>query len=664
MPYGSPIGRAAATAKGAVILALAGTVLIVAGFLAERAIYQSASETATERLLDAHSAAEAILIADERLTMSASMTAATGERRWMDRYEEIVPLIEAAIAHAIELAPQADADRFDAATRAANDALIELERRSFAAVASGDTEHAMSILEGSDYARHKEVLRSGTAILIDGMVSAERANLQAIRSRAAMMLLALALATFVGIALLWRLLGTSLDRSAAALLEAEDRVRSLAKFDVLTGLANRHYFRTRLEATLKRCRQADLSFAVLAIDLDHFKSVNDKHGHLVGDVVLKEVAQRMVSLLGPGTPCSRYGGDEFVALYEFTGSSDHAERIADQLVKVIMQPFRIESLDVQISASVGVAVYPGDGRAEDALLRRADVALLSAKRSGRGVAHMYEPAMDAELKLHERRIDELKNAIENGYIEPYFQPIVDMQSGRVRSLEILSRWQHPVHGLVPPSEFIPMAEKTGLIDALTLNLLRVACRAARDFPEGVPIAVNIAPQQIQNRWLSEQILGVLVETGFPARRLEIELTENALVSDVAAAKRVIQSLKNLGIRVVLDDFGTGYSSLSYLSELSFDKIKIDQSFVERLGTQSENVKIVSAVISLGKSLGVPIVAEGVETEIQADMLRAMGCTYAQGHLYARALPAADVADFMNGVNGQYNPAAAVSAGAA
>ncbi len=637
MPSGSIVKQATAKARRTVGLALVGAALIVGGMLVERVGYQREQSSATERLIEAQQAADRILLADERLTMSANMAAATGEQRWIDRYDANIPMIDEAIRRARELAPASVAAQFDAETRVANDRLVELERSSLDAVHAGRIRSARAILDGAAYAEHKSTLSDGTSRFIDSVIGAVRAELDAVGSHALGFMCLVLLASGVGATLLWRQLNVSLARSEAAFLEAERTIRDLALNDVLTGISNRRALCDTLKAALVGAGRAGSRVALLMIDLDRFKPVNDRHGHVIGDLVLKEVAQRLSHVLRAGELRARYGGDEFVAVVEYRNGDQIGVRIGRRLIECLSAPMTFDGITVQIGASVGIAVYPTDAIDDDELLRKADVALYRAKRDGRGTVRRYDPDMDVDIDAQSTLEDELRAGIRAGELVPYFQPLVDLRSGATRGFEVLCRWRHPTRGLLQPADFIPLAEAAGLIDDLTMAVLRAACLEARSLPAAMTLAVNVAPQQIQDERLADMILAVLAETGFSPTRLEIELTENALISDLGAAKRVITLLKAAGISISLDDFGTGYSSLWHLSELPFDKIKIDRSFIKTLHDRQQSAKIVTAIVGLGKSLGVPTIAEGVETARDAEFLRRIGCTTAQGYYFSEPL---------------------------
>lgn len=646
MQSDSIVKRATATARRAAFIALLGAAAIVGCFFVERTYFQEQFTTANAKLLAAHRAAALILLADERLTMSANMAVATGERRWLVRHAANLPLIDLSIDEASALAPPAIAARFVAETGAASDRLVELETRAFEAVKQGDPTAARAILDGAAYQRHKDVLRFGTKRFVDAMIASISAEIVAVQQRAVVAIIVVLALSLAGAVALWRVLNTSLTRSETAMLEAEHRIKTLAMTDLLTGLANRVSLCDALNAAISRAARSGTRLAVIMFDLDRFKPVNDRHGHLIGDLVLKEVAKRMGVVLRRGEVRARYGGDEFVAVVEYGSNEQIPRTISRRLIEELSQPMCFGDTTVQIGASVGYAVYPNDAMDEEGLMRKADIALYRAKHEGRGSIRTFDSGMDRDIEERTQLETELRDAIAAGDVVPYFQPIVDLITGETRGFEVLARWSHPTRGPVPPADFIPIAELSGQIGALTVAVLTAACKAATALPEHLPITLNVAPQQVQSEWLAPEILAVLESTRFPPHRLEVEITERSLVTDLPAARRVIASLKNVGIKVALDDFGTGYSSLCQLSELGFDKIKIDGSFVRSLHERPSNAKLVQAMVGLGRNLGVPTVAEGVETEDEAAFLRQIGCPLAQGFLFCEPMPEAELAGFL------------------
>ena len=642
----SIVEKSTAAARRTVLFALCGAGVIVVAVLIQLISFGSAERSAARQLVTAYQTADQILLADERLTMSAHMAAATGDERWIKRYEANIALIDDAIRRASDMAPPDVGKEFDAKTRASNDRLVELEHASFAAVRAGDAKAARRLLNSGLYTHHKQVLDDGTRTFIKSTIAAERSHLDTIERRSWVIIPLAMLISIVGAVLLWRRFDASLSRSECAFLQAESTIRDLAMNDALTGMANRRALCIGVQTVLLRAERNHTHVATLMIDLDRFKPVNDRHGHGIGDLVLKEVARRLNDVLRNGELRARFGGDEFVAVVEYSGARDIVRQVSHRVIEALAAPMTFDGLKIQIGASIGIALYPNDATSEADLLRKADLALYRAKQQGRGALRFYDVNMEVDSDELARLEDELRNAVSSGAIVPYFQPIIDLESGRTRGFELLCRWPHATRGLVQPGDIIPLAETAGFIDELTITMLRIGCAQVRSLPSTMTLALNIAPQQLEDDWLAQKLLAVLTETGFPPHRLEIEITEQALVSDFAAAKHVINSLRNIGIKIALDDFGTGYSSLYYLAELPFDTIKIDRSLIATLHERDESRKIVTAIVGLGKSLGLSTIAEGVETARTVDLLREIGCRAAQGYYFGKPMPIAEAAAFM------------------
>ena len=418
---------------------------------------------------------------------------------------------------------------------------------------------------------------------------------------------------------------------------AEARAQSLARHDPLTGLANRRHFLEELERRLSLVGDERNAFALMFIDLDRFKPINDVHGHAIGDQLLQVIGTRLTSCIRDDSFAARLGGDEFAVLLEGPDGREGVAAAARRVLHELSAPILVNGLKLTVGASIGVSLCPEDGHNAADLLQRGDAAMLRAKED-RGAFKFFDSSIDEELKSKAALENELRTAIPNGDIVPYFQPVIELDTGALVGFEVLARWPHGDRGMVPPSAFIPVAEEAGLVDAMFWALLAQACRKALDAPGDFMLAVNISPSQVRHQWFPEKVLRTLRETGFPAQRLEIEVTESAMIGDVARAKSSLLSLKNQGVRIALDDFGTGYSSLFLLRELPIDKLKIDRSFVATITADRENATIVGALAGLGKALGLQVTAEGVEDEATADALRAMGCGYAQGFLYGAAVP--------------------------
>jgi diguanylate cyclase (GGDEF)-like protein len=421
---------------------------------------------------------------------------------------------------------------------------------------------------------------------------------------------------------------------------AEARAQSLARHDPLTGLANRRHFLEELDRRLGLVVDEVNAFALLFVDLDRFKPINDVHGHAIGDQLLQVIATRLSGCIRDDSFAARLGGDEFAVLLEDPGGREGVAAAARRVLHELSAPILVNGLKLTVGASIGIAMCPGDGRIAADLLQRGDAAMLRAKED-RGAYKFFDSSIDEELKSKAALETELRAAIPAGDIVPYFQPVVRLDTGELSGFEVLARWPHRDRGMISPVQFIPVAEEAGLVDAMFWALLAKACCKALDMPGDFTLAVNISPSQIRDQWFPEKVLRTLRETSFPPQRLEIEVTESAMIGDIQRAKTSLMSLKNQGVKVALDDFGTGYSSLFLLRALPIDKLKIDRSFVSTLTADRENATIVRALVGLGIALGLQVTAEGVEDGATADALREMGCEFAQGYLYgpAVALPA-------------------------
>lgn len=419
---------------------------------------------------------------------------------------------------------------------------------------------------------------------------------------------------------------------------AEERAQTLASRDPLTGFLNRRSMAEEGAAMFARGQKRRKPMAMLIIDLDHFKTVNDMHGHAVGDALLRAAAAEIAAAMPPMALTARLGGDEFACAFLFDPAQpDMIERIAEKLVAQMAQPFEAEGLRLHVSCSVGIARSDFDCPSVDALIRSADIAMYVAKKGGRNRYAWFDHSMERELHTRNELENGLRTAIPRGEIVPYFEQQINLQTGDLIGFEVLARWEHPVRGLVSPDLFIPIAEETGMIADMSLSLMHQAFTAARDWDSAITLSVNISPFQLRDAWLAQKIIKVLTETRFPASRLEIEITESALFDNLALAQSIVGSLKNQGVRLALDDFGTGYSSLAHLRALPFDRIKIDKSFVMSLNESADSAAIVNAIVSLGESLNLPITAEGVEDAAIAARLKALGCAKAQGWHYGRPL---------------------------
>jgi diguanylate cyclase (GGDEF)-like protein len=437
-----------------------------------------------------------------------------------------------------------------------------------------------------------------------------------------------------------------LSREIKARITAEHEALKLARHDPLTGLPNRRFFEQKLEEYLGAASAAH-QVAIFVLDLDGFKVVNDVYGHAVGDKSLTEFAQRISGIVRGDAFFARVGGDEFAIIMPHIGSLDEPTNLARRIAAAVAEPFVVENVTAEFGVGIGIAIAPDDGVHADELIRRADRALYRAKATGRSSVRFFETEMDTHV---ERRIQierELRSAIASDGIVPHYQPLVSLDGNRIIGFEALARWESKSLGRIAPDVFIPIAEEIGLISALGRQLFRRACLDAKAWPSTFILAFNISPVQLRDPAVGQRILSILAQTGFSPHRLEIEITESALVDNIGVVQAIIDELRAAGIRIALDDFGTGYSTLSQLLSFHIDKVKIDRSFVSRLNESNEGQVIVRAILGLAKGFGLTTTAEGVEDAGQLAYLKANGCTEGQGYFFSKAVPAADIPDLLN-----------------
>jgi diguanylate cyclase (GGDEF)-like protein/PAS domain S-box-containing protein len=430
--------------------------------------------------------------------------------------------------------------------------------------------------------------------------------------------------------------------------KSEQRIAFMAHHDALTGLANRVAVAEKIEEAGARQRRFGEPFSVLLLDLDRFKHVNDTLGHAAGDALLREVAARLKGFLRETDVLARLGGDEFAIIQAAESNQRQAaSKLADRITRIIAKPFNIDGTEFHIAASIGIALAPEHATDTDSLLKMADMALYSAKSAGRNGYRFFGPEMSAAASERQDLETDLRRAIAQEEFELHYQPIIDTQSGKVSGAEALIRWRHATKGMIPPDQFIPLAEDTGLIAQIGEWVLHTACLEAATWPEGVKVAVNLSAVQFRKSDLPDVVMYALAKAGLPPERLELEITETALIESAAECLPALRQFKNLGITVALDDFGTGYSSLSQLTLFPFNKIKIDKSFTQNLTKRTECAAIISGTLALAQSLNIETTAEGVETVQQYQLLRLAGVTSLQGYLFQRPCPANEI-DF-NGI---------------
>jgi diguanylate cyclase (GGDEF)-like protein len=415
----------------------------------------------------------------------------------------------------------------------------------------------------------------------------------------------------------------------------------LAHYDPLTDLPNRALFHEKLKRELNSI-EADRQLAVFYIDIDEFKSVNDSLGHLIGDELLKAVAASLSRCAGPGDFVARLGGDEFAIVQTAVKTQDEVTDLVARVFDAIRMPYECLGHQVSTDASIGIALAPQHGVDLEQILKNADLAMYAAKSAGRRTYRFFEPDMDAQVRARRILEMDLRQAIAYGGLEVYYQPCVSIQDNRITGCEALLRWRHSERGMISPAEFIPIAEDTGLIDQIGEWVLATACAEAATWPDDIKLAVNVSPVQFRSGTLALKIVAALAASGLAANRLELEITEAVLIRDDEAALGILHQLRAIGVRIALDDFGTGYSSLSYLQRFPFDKIKIDRCFVNDIADPDGSSCIVQAVVNIAAARHMTTTAEGVETQQQLELLRALGCAEMQGYLFSPAKPAAEI----------------------
>ncbi|MGC0917812.1 putative bifunctional diguanylate cyclase/phosphodiesterase [Pantoea agglomerans] len=438
----------------------------------------------------------------------------------------------------------------------------------------------------------------------------------------------------------------NLSQSMLRLGASEAQAQHLAFHDVLTGLPNRALVEDRLTQALALATRHDQRVALLLIDLDRFKTINDTHGHHAGDELIIAVAQRLSRIVRASDTVGRIGGDEFIVVMPDVDNIGQVHSLAQRIIDELSEPFTLFGSDVWSGASIGLALAPKDGVDRLELMRKADIALYEAKSGGRGTYRQFERAMDESVRTRQTIAADLRTALHTHHgLEVWYQPLMDISGQQMVGIEALLRWHHPTRGLIAPAEFIAIAEETGLIIPLGEWVLAEACITQQRFPE-LLVAVNVSPVQFRSTGFVERVMAIVSQNGGDPKRLELEITEGVLIEDEREARAIIVELRDAGFRIALDDFGTGYSSLNYLSNFPVDKIKIDRSFTQSLGVAENSVAIVESVVKLGHAMGLMVTAEGVETPGQMSALADAGCNQLQGYLFSQAVPADQLAALM------------------
>ncbi|MCW5610455.1 MAG: EAL domain-containing protein [Rubrivivax sp.] len=470
-------------------------------------------------------------------------------------------------------------------------------------------------------------------------------------------LVTILIVTGFSIGLLARDLATTLTRLRSEndeVRRSRDRIEFMAGHDALTGLPNRLLARDRFEQAAAAARRAGGKVALLYLDLDHFRTVNDSLGHPAGDELLRRMGERLRGLLRASDTVSRTGGDEFLILLGGIADGDAAAEAGHKLLAQAAAPLALDGVELHPSASLGIALFPDDGESFDALLKKADIAMYRAKDTGRNTLRFFDAAMNDSVADHLQLVAGMRRALEQGEFVLHYQPQLCLASGRVLGAEALLRWQHPEHGLVPPGRFIPLAERSGQIVEIGAWVLKEACRQAAAWQRaGLPalmMSVNLSPLQVRRGALERDVLQALQASGLDPRRLELELTESLLIEDSEALRATLARLRALGITFAIDDFGTGYSNLAYLKRFEVERLKIDQSFVRRLVDNAEDEAIVRAIVQMAGALRLGVIAEGIEDAATLERLRGIGCAQGQGYHWAPALPAERFEAFVRGLD--------------
>ncbi|WP_415904806.1 putative bifunctional diguanylate cyclase/phosphodiesterase [Neptuniibacter sp. QD48_55] len=452
-------------------------------------------------------------------------------------------------------------------------------------------------------------------------------------------------------------LQTEVSKRTSELEKQKHTLKRLAEQDSLTGLSNRSLFMRNLDLTIQRCRDHQTLAAIFFIDLDKFKQINDSLGHSTGDAVLVEMANRFIKSLRRSDLLARIGGDEFTVIIDQLYQQDDAAELARKLIASLEAPYEYDGHTLYLNASIGISIYPNDGTEAIELMKNADTAMYQAKKAGGNCFNFYNKGMNQHALTWLELEGDLREALKHKQLSVYYQPQFDITSNKLVGVEALARWHHPQKGLITPDKFIPLAEEKGLIQQLGTQVLEQACQQVKSWLDqgaaDLLLAVNISAKQLEHQQLPQQVQSVLNKTDFPPRLLELEITESCILNDPEEAIRQLNQLKHHGLRLALDDFGTGYSSLSYLKRLPLTKLKIDKSFVDGLDEESDDYAICQAIIALGNSLKLTVIAEGVEQQDQTEILRAEGCNQVQGYLFGKPMTANEFAKRYLGLNQKY-----------
>lgn len=622
-----------------VLFAFCGLMFVIGFLLTERALFHYRYPVL---LIDTRAAidlAAEVGKLDTRLVTTTHLAAATGAQQWIALHDEIQEKVVPMVRDAFYRLPPEIRDVDQGRLAAICEARRLADQKVLALVRAGDRQAALDLVASDAYRNISLSLSQALTALRDSARRYMDQRVAEAQRRSWIMFSCLAIGGILSFAMIWRRLNRDMVESEAAFALTEARLEHLVSFDPLTGLPNRQRLIEELQQMMVRAERSDHCIAVIALDIDGFRALNDQFGHDLGDRVLREAGRRIAASVRKDEIAARLGDDEFVIAITCRNTHEAPLRVARRIIEALQQPFCFDGLTVTVGATAGISLWPEDSALVDELLRKADVALARAKAESRGDVRFFQPVMDADLRERSLLQNELKQAIANDQIVPYFQPVVDLATGNIRGFEVLARWHHPTRGVIPPVTFISFAEDSGLIGDLTFAIVRSALQTARNWSGDPTIAVNISQKQLVDPQLADKLLNLLAETGFPPHRFEVEVTENALASDIRTAKYILHRLKSRGVCVSLDDFGTGYSCLGHLAHLPVDKIKIDSSFTRTMQERGQSATIVKSIIGLGRSLGLPVIAEGIETAAEARTLLKLGCATAQGYYFSPPVPA-------------------------
>jgi len=582
---------------------------------------------------------------DEALTMSARMAAVTGDSQWEARFNAIAPKLE----QVITLATAEDHQHILPVIADANNHLIQIEMELFKFVRRGQGGQALALLSSDEYMQHKESYTNGVERLraaLEQEASESLANMSSRGMKTTLMLVAETL-LLIGV---WSYVLVLFSQNRRAIQQYSKQLTQLAHYDSLTGLVNRSLFQSRMEEELSRSRRENKSLAVMLMDLDNFKQVNDTLGHPAGDELLKTVAERLVGRCRDVDTVARLGGDEFVIMATSIGEEFNASILAENLLEICSSPIELEGQTLTPSCSIGISLYPGDADCKEELLRKADFALYQAKGAGRDTYKYYDAQTETQIQSRKQLEAEIDKGLREQQFELYYQPLVDMTTGHLRGVEALIRWHHPQRGLVPPNEFIPVAEASGLIIPLGDWVLAEACCQqvlwAQEGLGELGMAVNLSALQFDSKELIKTVDRTIQKSGIKPEYLTLEITEGTVMEHGDEVLERLRSLSALGVQLSIDDFGTGYSSLSYLKRFPIDYLKIDRSFVRDLPDDKEDMAITLAIIEMSRALNLKVVAEGIEDERQLDFLRDRGCNLGQGYFLAKPMPASKLEGYV------------------